>query len=585
MVTMKRKRKSPFAPDRRPDWFGNIASSGPNKLVSCSVGALPILNSILERVRLEEFLKEYVVEDARCKIPPSRGILLLVRNYIVSREPVYGVGEWAQEHAAELVGLSAGQSRILNDDRVGRCLDRLFEADYSSLALAVVAHVVKEFCVDLDELHNDSTTITLYGEYQEASQERKKRGKTTRMITFGHSKDHRPDLKQLLYNLTVSADGAVPVHFFTGNGNLTDDKTHRATWDLLCKLTGRTDFLYVADSKLATKANMAYIARRGGRFVSVLPRSRAEDKAFRKLVVDQVVSWKEVHRKVDDDGAIVDLFSLSEHAATTVEGYRLLWFHSTRKEEQDKISRNSKIQRTLNSLADLRSKLRSPRTRYRQRPSVEEAVEKRLAKLGATEWITVKVLEADEDRYRQARPGRPGKGTKYVRMVRRRFDIQYEVNFSKVAEDALCDGIFPLVTNDGILSDVEILLAYKKQPLIEKRFSQLKTDYEVAPVYLKSVSRIEALLCVYFFALLIEALLERELRLAMELAGKEVLALYPEGRPCRAPTTRRIVDVFANIQRHTLDMGGQRTEFTTKLSPIQAEVLELLALEPETYGH
>ena len=63
----------------------------------------------------------------------------------------------------------------------------------------------------------------------------------------GHNKDHRPDLKQLLFILTVAQDGGVPVYFQAKSGNVVDDRTHRATWDLLCKLTGRRDFLYVAD--------------------------------------------------------------------------------------------------------------------------------------------------------------------------------------------------------------------------------------------------------------------------------------------------------------------------------------------------
>ena len=74
-----------------------------------------------------------------------------------------------------------------------------------------------------------------------------------------------------------------------------------------------------------------------------------------------------------------------------------------------------------------------------------------------------------------------------------------------MAEDAKSDGIFPLITNVPDLSELELLKTYKRQPTIEKRFSQLKTDFEVAPVYLKAVHRIPALLSVYFFALLIEA--------------------------------------------------------------------------------
>ena len=105
------------------------------------------------------------------------------------------------------------------------------------------------------------------------------------------------------------------------------------------------------------------------------------------------------------------------------------------------------------------------------------------------------------------------------------------------------------------MSAQELLLAYKQQPMIEKRFAQLKTDFVVAPVYLKEVSRIQALLCVYFFALLVESLLERELRRAMEREGIESLPLYPEGRACRRPTARKVIDLFEDVQRHELTAG------------------------------
>ena len=89
------------------------------------------------------------------------------------------------------------------------------------------------------------------------------------------------------------------------------------------------------------------------------------------------------------------------------------------------------------------------------------------------------------------------------------------------------------------MSERELLLAYKQQPAIERRFEHLKTDFVVAPVYLKEVSRIQALLCVYFFVLLVEALLERELRRTMERKGIESLPLFSERRACRRPRRRR----------------------------------------------
>jgi transposase len=152
-----------------------------------------------------------------------------------------------------------------------------------------------------------------------------------------------------------------------------------------------------------------------------------------------------------------------------------------------------------------------------------------------------------------------------------------------LAEEARCDGIFPLITNEVTLTASELLLAYKQQPRIEKRFAQLKTDFVVAPVFLKEVSRIQALLCLYFFALLVEALLERELRRAMEREGVESLPLYPEGRPCRRPTARRVFDQFEDVQRHELSEGRRSAVvFTTNLTRVQRRVLRLLGM-PRAY--
>ena len=105
---------------------------------------------------------------------------------------------------------------------------------------------------------------------------------------LGHSKDHRPDLKQLVWILTTCADGAVPFTFKMADGNTEDSTTHIATWQACRAVAGHPGFLYVADSKLATTANMNHIAGQGGRFLSVLPRSRKEDKDGREWLAGQI---------------------------------------------------------------------------------------------------------------------------------------------------------------------------------------------------------------------------------------------------------------------------------------------------------
>lgn len=582
----KRKRSPPDRRRKRPR-PGRLAHAGRQTLRSVKVGALPIINRILQRLRLEEFLQEHLPpEDRRVKVPAAKALLVLVRNLLVSREPLYGIGEWAAGYAPDLLGLTPEQLEGLNDDGVGRALNWLFRSEQTTFVLAVVRHTVREFTVTLEQLHNDSTTITFHGNYADAAEEGTRSGQTTLAITWGHNKDHRPDLKQLLYILTVSDDGGVPVHFRVESGNTVDDQTHQETWELLCELAGRRDFLYVADCKLATAENMAYLHQRGGRFITVLPKTRGEDNAFRQMLRQGQASWRTIHEKTDEDEPekVLDRFSVAPAPAVSAEGYRLLWYHSTRKAEVDAAARAGRIQRATRQLDALRQRITSPRTRYRQRAKVAEAVEDVLHACDVGDWVRVEIQERIEERYCQERKGRPGKDTRYVKHVTTRFDLSYQVDHGRIAEDQRCDGIFPLVTNVLDLSEVEVLLAYKRQPVIEKRFSQLKTDFRVAPVYLKEVSRIQAMLCVYFLVLLVESLLERELRQAMEREGIESLPMYPEDRPCRHPTARRLIDRFDDIQRHTLDNGRDApVVFVSELSDLQRRILKLLGVPASDY--
>jgi transposase len=344
---------------------GHRAEAAGHDLHSYRVGLLPILNRVLERLRLEEFFRAYLPpQDRRCRIDPAVGLLVLLKNLLLSREPLYGVGEWAARHAPDLLGLSEQQITSLNDDRVGRCLDRLFQNDYGSLALTVATHAISEFGVELDQLHNDSTTITFHGDYPDATQEENRKEQLRLAITWGHNKDHRPDLKQLLFILTVSNDGGVPVYFQAKSGNTADDQTHRATWDLLCTLASRRDFLYVADCKLASAENMAHVHQHGGRFLTLIPRTRSEDRSFRESLSRGQVRWRPIYDKLDKDGEIIDQYSLSEAPAVSAEGYRLVWYHSTRKAESDAEARARQVDRALRELAELQQKLGSPRSRY-----------------------------------------------------------------------------------------------------------------------------------------------------------------------------------------------------------------------------
>jgi transposase len=557
-------------------------------IVTHTVGAMPILNRLLERMRLDEFLRRHLPpEDDRTKVQTPQVVLVVLRNLLVSREPMYGVAEWARNFGPELFELWSQDIDSLNDDRVGRSLDRVFQALETNLILDVVAHVVQEFEVSLDELHNDSTTVTFCGDYPAADVEQVITGARAPAITWGHNKDHRPDLKQLLYILTVSDDGAVPIYFQAASGNVADDQTHLRTWKLLAQLVQRPDFVYVADCKLATTENMNEIARLGGRFISVLPATRKEDAQFRQRLVEQpsTVSWQEAYRLTNEDGSLRDLFRVGTEEQCSQEGYRLLWFHSQGKEDSDRRARARRLQHAIRQLTDLRSRLAGPRTRFRQQQKVTAAVDAILDEQRVRDLLRVTIQEHTESQYRQVGPGRPTEKTKYRRQVQKRFDLTWEVDGEALALAAVGDGVFPLITNLPDWSAAEVLKAYKRQPIIEKRFSQLKTDFRVAPVYLKSVTRIVGLLAIYFFALMVQALLERELRQAMASHRIDSLPLYPEGRPCLRPTTRQVLDVFEPIARHTIysTRNKELELFATELAPIHRSVLKLLGVPTSDY--
>ncbi len=585
----KRKRKTqPEArrPKNRPDGRRTYATHGQH-ILTHAVGALPILNRVLQRMRLKEFLTQSLPpEDKRTKIDTPRVVLLILRNLLVSREPMYGVVEWARNFGPELFDFWPEELDHLNDDRVGRCLERLFRALDTNLIMDVVAHVVREFDVCLDELHNDSTTVSFFGDYPDANQEQPVLGRTAPAITWGHSKDHRPDLKQLLYILTVSEDGGVPVYFQAASGNVVDDQTHQATWRLLAELVQRPDFVYVADCKLATTDNMNEIARQGGRFITVLPATRKEDAEFRRRLREkpETVCWRELYRLTHEDGSPRDVFRVCTPEQVSKEGYRLLWFHSRGKQESDAATRARRLQRAIRELMDLRVRLSGPRTRFREQEKVAAAVDAILDAQDARDFLRVEIEQQQQEKYRQTSRGRPCKNTKYTRQVKTCFDVTWQVDGEQLDRAVAGDGVFPLITNLRDWKAKQVLQAYKRQPIIEKRFSQLKTDFRVAPVYLHNVARIVGLLTIYFFALMVQSLLERELRKAMSAQGIESVPLYPEGRACVRPTTRQLLDVFEPLARHTLMTAGDDFEsFTTELSPLHRQLLKLLRVPTKDY--
>ena len=553
-------------------------------LESESVGALPVVNWFLARMGIFERLDRFVPhDDARLRLAPAAVIGVALRNIIVDHRPVYALGEWAQPFDAGLLGLSPGEAAALNDDRVGRMLDRLFDGDRASLITETVLSVVREFEVELGQLHNDSTTVTLTGTDYPGGE---RGGKAVVKPAFGHNKDFRPDLVQLLFVLTVSADGAVPIAYRVLDGNTSDDTTHIPTWDELVALVGSADFLYVADSKLCSKEAMGHIASNKGRFVTVIPHGRKEDTWFRDWAQSHAPPWQEADRRA---GARIgdpdEVWRTFEAPAPSTDGYRVVWVHSSGKAARDAASRAARIEAGLAAVEEVQARLQSPKTRLKTKVAAEEAVKSALAAAGAGRWVGFTVTESTVTNYRQEHRGRPGSATRYRRTDKAVFSVAAKVNAELVSYDAATDGCFPLITCDREMTPAAVLAAYRYQPNLERRNHMLKGPQLVAPVFLESPHRIEALLLCHFLAMLAEALIEREARASMKAESLAGIPLYPELRNCPAPSAPRLLEIFSNVQRHRLMSGEEVVQvFEPQLTPLQLKVLDLLHVPAAAYA-
>lgn len=549
------------------------------------LGPLPLINHFIERIGLHDTLLRHIPSDARCSITHASALGVLLRSIIVEREPIYRQHETVHGFADGMFGISAQEMEHLSDDRLGRALDRLFDADRTALLTELVLAVGQRFGVRFEEFHNDSTSISFCGGYRRA-RGRQIRARTAPAITFGHSKAHRPDLKQLLFILTMSADGNVPVAFRCTDGNTSDSVTHVQTWETLRAVAGRSDFLYVADSKLCSRENMDHIDRAGGRFVTVMPRSRLEDAQFREWLQTHTPEWSLVWDRPNprySDGPR-DCWYVHRAPLPSMEAWSIVWVWSTLLTLRQHARRLRNIAAAIEEFERLRQRLASAKTRLRGAPEIDLQIKLIVDRHHVGRYLKVRRVVREEHVFKQTRRGRPGPDTAYRKITKRRFDVQWSTDEQAIAYDRRSDGMYPLMTNDRKLSAAQVLQAHKGQPMIEKRFEQIKTVHQIAPVFLKDEGRIEALFTLYAIALLVQALIERELRQAMAHEAIEELPIYPEQRQCAHPTTEQVLRLFSLAERHQLRQHGRTVQaFNLTLTDLQRKVLALLGVPASTF--
>jgi len=162
-----------------------------------------------------------------------------------------------------------------------------------------------------------------------------------------------------------------------------------------------------------------------------------------------------------------------------------------------------------------------------------------------------------------------------------RFDVREDV----VVTDACSDGCWPLITSERKLTCAQVLTAYKYQPNLERRNHMLKGPQEVALVVLRDPVRIEGPMTYHFIALVVQALVEREIRRQMASAELADILLYPEGAGCPTTSAWRIVAIFNGTARlHLINADGQLLQtFPPEPTKLHQTVVELLGVPASSY--
>jgi len=556
-----------------------VTAQGPAHHRVHLIGPHPILAHFLDRMAFAQIVGSCLGTAHRGILDHAQTLAVFIQNIILSPGPLYRIAQWAAPIDPTALELSASQKRSLNDDRVARSLDALVSTRARTLFFQLAVHNIEQFELDTQRIHHDTTTVTFHGQYKSSTRSPR--------ITQGHNKDHRPDLKQLVFGLNVTADGAVPVSHDVYSGNRTDDTIHRSNVDRLRQILRRTDFIYVADSKLCTRKNLAHIAKYNGKFVTVLPRTRSEDKRMRnKLGQGTSVRWRKLleldNRRRQSDPPDV-YYSTADGPRQTAEGYRIIWIRSAQKMELDAQSRQTSLDKAQAELFDLGTRLN--RGKLRKRSAIQNKVKEILAKCKCQHLLDVRIAYRVHIKTKRLRRGRPRKDDPVKEVRTRVYHLEVHTNKDALRAQARTDGVFSLATNldPSKAPKREVLLIYKDQPYVEKRHALFKTELEVAPVYLKNPMRAVGLVHAVFLAMTLDALIERTLRLGMIRHGLQALPILPEGRSTKTPTTARLLEIFSDVCWYEFERGGETVTFPIELSPLQKQLLRLLDMHPSAY--
>ena len=484
----------------------------------------PVLGQLMNEMDLADVINKVVdITDSQANIDVGTFVCLFIHHMLGDVNiKMYRMDEFFDDKAMPLLIPWKPDIDIneINDDRAARVLDALWGAHPQNVFRAVVDTVIPLHSLETDIIHSDTTSKSFYGAYKDQIETNE-----VPTIAYGHPKDHRPDLKQMILGIGTTTDG-VPVVGEVANGNELD-MTMNGRWVTNLRSILKKDedefMLYIADSAVVTTDNLDRISAKHMDLISRLPgRFGIEKELKRNANVEN--AWQDIGKLSDEKNAAS--YKVCDTTGE-IEGrtYRFIAVYSDHKDKR-------KL-RALDKSVNKESKKQMKRfEKLAKRPfacrkdaeiEVETYLEKHSPKLHIIDWK----IEAKEEKVKRKKRGRPKKNETV------KTHTNYYLSGSlKLDEDAyaskreLC-GQYILITT---LKDIEkypartILKRYKGQYYVERIFKFIKDPSWVGSFCLKKPERIAALGYVLFIAAIIYTLWERRVRMALNDHDVEPIA-------------------------------------------------------------
>jgi len=531
---------------------------------------LPIVATFCRRVGLTETINRIVPNQMEVDV----GTIIqgMVLDTLSGRSPLYRLGTFFRHQDTELLFGREVPWTAFNDTTVGRAMDAVFEAGTQKVFSEVTFQASSKFPLDMHHVHFDTTSVSVWGDYDACGPHTKQLN-----ITYGNSKDLRPDLKQFLIKM-LCVNRNIPLLGGCEDGNASDKTLNNTLLTRISRHMAKHGlkpgaFLYIADCAMVTEDNLRSIG--DNLFVTRLPFSYNE--ACR--VVSEAVAegqWEEVGVLNVTPATVkrpAARYRTTEKSVTLYDRqYRAVVVHSTAHDKR----RLKRIDREIGKSKQMLLKTLADKTKHEFfcRPDAEAAAS-RLSEDG-TDLHRIEAVVTTKFRYARGRP--PKNKPKKVTSVRYVIDARVVERTEQIKRKRDESGCFVLLTNvpregDNAEAGAELLRAYKDQHGIERNYAFMKDPLIVNDLFLKKPRRVEVLGTVLLIALLIRNLIEHVLR--QYVAEHNATVPGWDNKPPTRPTTFMMSTKFIGLQ--FVKMGGLRW-LAQPLDDVQRIYLNALSL-------